>query len=401
MTDISTTAPLTRQITSRAVLRAVFESAPVSRAELARLTGLSKQSMSEIVRDLEDDGWLRVTGRTQGTVGRSAVTYELEPRKAFVFGVDVGGTKIHAALADMTGTIVGELIEGTDSRGGERVVDQITRMNDALVEKTGIGPKAVRVGAIGIPGAVHPKTRKLTMVPNITGLTELSFEDVLRERLGYDVLIENDVNMAAKGEQWLGNGRSIDNFVFVALGTGIGMGIVNEGRLVRGARGAAGEIATLPIGADPFDSRTFMAGALESAIGSIAIRGRYEALGGTPGLTVRELFERKDDPQAHMVIDEVARVVATSLVAISAVVDPEMVIFGGSVGARSELVDRISFYLSRCGPVPLSCTISPLGSQAGLFGAIAIALDRFRETLFEIPGRSELAVTAAMAEKTM
>ncbi len=224
------------------------------------------------------------------------------------------------------------------------------------------------------------------MVPNIPGLTDLAFEDVLRDRLGYDILIENDVNMAAKGEQWLGNGRSIDNFVFVALGTGIGMGIVNEGRIVRGARGAAGEIATLPIGADPFDSRTFMAGALESAIGSIAIRGRYEALGGTPGLTVRELFERKDDPAAGMVIDEVARVVATSLVAISAVVDPEVVIFGGSVGARPELVERISFYLSRCVPVPLSCTISPLGSQAGLFGAIAIALEQFRETLFEIQG---------------
>ncbi|MDL2397795.1 ROK family transcriptional regulator [Rhizobium mayense] len=397
MIDISTSVPLTRQITSRTVLRAVFENAPVSRAELARLTGLSKQSMSEIVRDLEDEGWLRVTGRTQGAVGRSAVTYELEPRKAFVFGVDIGGTKIHAALADLTGAIVGELIESTDSRGGERVVDQIVRVHDALLEKTGIAKKSVKMGAIGIPGAVHPKTRRLTMVPNIPGLTDLAFEDLLRDRLGYGILIENDVNMAAKGEQWLGNGRSIDNFVFVALGTGIGMGIVNEGRIVRGARGAAGEIATLPIGADPFDSRTFMAGALESAIGSIAIRGRYEALGGTPGLTVRELFERRDDPAAGMVIDEVARVVATSLVAISAVVDPEVVIFGGSVGARPELVERISFYLSRCVPVPLSCTISPLGSQAGLFGAIAIALDQFRETLFEMPGRVDLGM-AFLAE---
>ncbi|MDL2408193.1 ROK family transcriptional regulator [Rhizobium calliandrae] len=398
MTDLSTSVPLTRQITSRAVLRAVFENAPVSRAELARLTGLSKQSMSEIVRDLQDEGWLRVTGRTKGAVGRSAVTYELEPRKAFVFGVDIGGTKIHAALADLTGAIVGELVESTDSRGGECVVDQIVRVHDTLLAKTGIAKKSVKMGAIGIPGAVHPKTRRLTMVPNIPGLTDLAFEDLLRDRLGYGILIENDVNMAAKGEQWLGNGRSIDNFVFVALGTGIGMGIVNEGRIVRGARGAAGEIATLPIGADPFDSRSFMAGALESAIGSIAIRGRYEALGGTPGLTVRELFERRDDLAAGMVIDEVARVVATSLVAIAAVVDPEVVIFGGSVGARPELVERISFYLARCVPVPLSCTISPLGSQAGLFGAIATALDQFRETLFEMPGRADLGM-ALLAEK--
>lgn len=399
MTDISASTPLTRQITSRTVLRAIFENAPVSRAELARLTGLSKQSMSEIVHDLEEEGWLRITGRTQGALGRSAVTYELEPHKAFVFGADVGGTKIHAALADLTGTIIGEAMEGTDARGGEHVIEQITRMHAALLRKSGVAAKSVEMGAIGIPGAIHPKTRRLAMVPNIPGLTELDLEASLRDRLGHDVLIDNDVNLGAVGEQWRGDGRNIDNFVFVALGTGIGMGIVNEGRLIRGARGAAGEISTLPIGADPFDSRSFSAGALESAIGSIAIRGRYEALGGTPGLTVREMFERKDDPVAAIVIDEVARLVATSLVAIAAIVDPERVIFGGSVGARPELVERITFYLSRCVPVPLTCTISPLGSKAGLIGAIAAALDRFRATLFEIPGRGE-QVKGSMTEKT-
>ena len=400
MTDISISAPLTRQITSRTVLRAVFENAPVSRAELARLTGLSKQSMSEIVRDLEEEGWVRETGRTQGMIGRSALTYELQSRKGFVFGVDVGGTKTHAALADLSGEIVGEIIDPTDARGGEDVIGQIARIHAALLKKTGIAAGAVRVGAIGIPGAVHPKSRRLTMVPNITGLTELEFETSLKATLGYEVLIENDVNMAAKGEQWLGNGRSIDNFVFIALGTGIGMGIVNEGRVIRGARGAAGEISTLPIGADPFDARTFASGPLESAIGSSAIRSRYEAIGGEPGLSVREIFERNDDPVALAVIDEVARLVAMSVVAISAVVDPETAIFGGSVGARPELVERIRFHLARCMPTPLPCTISPLGSQAGLFGAIAMALDRFRETLFEIPGRTEPAA-ASLVEKTL
>jgi predicted NBD/HSP70 family sugar kinase len=388
MTDISTSSPLTRQITSRTVLRAIFEHAPVSRAELARLTGLSKQSMSEIVRDLDD--WLRVTGRTQGLIGRSAVTYEIEPRKAFVFGADIGGTKIHAALADLSGAIVVEVTELTDDRGGEHVLDQVVRISSALAANIGIDHRRIKAGAIGIPGAVHPRTRRLDMVPNISGITDLAFEQILKSKLGYDVYLENDVNVAARGEQWQGNGRDIANFVFVALGTGIGMGIVNEGRIIRGARGGAGEIATLPIGADPFDSRTFSSGALESAIGSAAIRGRYEGMGGTPGLTVKELFERQDDPLVAIVIDEVARVLAMALVAICAVVDPETVIFGGSVGARSELVDRVNFHLARCIPTPPTCTVSTLGSQAGLLGAIGIALDRFRETLFEMPGRPDL-----------
>lgn len=399
MTDISAPAPFTRQIITRTVLRTIFEQGPISRAELARLTGLSKQSMSEIVRQLESEGWLRVSGRTQGTIGRSAVTYEPEPHRAFVFGADVGGTKIHAALADLAGDIVTEIIEATDPRGGEHIAGQLARIQAALLQQTGIAKTAVEMGAIGIPGAIDPKTRRLTMVPNIAGLTELALEDSLRDRLGHDVLIDNDVNLAALGEQWLGNGRSIDNFVFVALGTGIGMGIINEGRLIHGARGGAGEISTLPIGADPFDPRSFASGALESAIGSVAIRGRYEALGGTPGLTVRDMFERKDDPLVLMVIDEVARVVATSLVAIAAVVDPEMIIFGGSVGARPELVERIGFYLPRCMPSPPACSISPLGSKAGLYGAIAAALDRFRRTLFEIPGHSDAGKTS-IAGKT-
>jgi len=392
MTDISTSAPLTRQITSRAVLRAIFENAPISRAELARLTGLSKQSMSEIVRDLEDEGWLRVQGRTQGGMGRSAVAYEVEPRKAFVFGADIGGTKLHAAIADLSGEIVAEAMEPTEPRGGERLLAQIVRMKNALVEQGDVDPAAVRGGSIGIPGAVHPLTRQLTMLPNIPGLIGYPFEQALRHGLGFDVYLENDVNVAAKGEQSLSDGRSADNFVFVAIGTGIGMGIVNDGRIIRGARGGAGEIASLPIGMDPFDSRSFAAGALETAIGSAAIRSRYEALGGTPGLTVRQLFERAGDPLMQTVIDEVARVLATSVLAISAVVDPEMVIFGGSVGARKELVERVSVYLKRCMPAPPACTTSRLGSRAGLYGAIAIALERFRETLFEIPGRGEPAV---------
>ena len=368
------------------MLRAVLHNSPISRAELARVTGLSKQTMSEVVRELEDDGWLRVTGRTQGNIGRSAVTYELESRRAFLIGIDVGGTKMHAAIADLTGAVVDELMEETDSRGGSHVIDQIVRLSQRLANNAAIDRKAVKVGAVGIPGAVSPRTKLVSMMPNISGLAGTNLEAILKKQLGYEVIVENDVNMAAKGEQWLGQGRTIDNFVLVALGTGIGMGIVNDGRLVRGAKGAAGEISTLPIGADPYDSRTCAAGALESAIGSIAISARYEGLGGTPGLTVRELFDRHDDPLVAIVIDEVARVLATALQAISAVVDPETIIFGGSVGARNELVARVTHHLERCMPTPVPCTISVLGSQAALFGAIISSLERFQEMLLGMSG---------------
>src|SRR6185437_15726763 len=112
----------------------------------------------------------------------------------------------------------------------------------------------------------------------------------LAARLGAPVVIENDVNLAARGEQWRGHGVGIGNFVFIGLGTGIGMGIIADGHLLRGARGGAGEISYLPIGADPFDPRGFALGTLESTIGSVAIADRYAGLGGRSDATVRDIF---------------------------------------------------------------------------------------------------------------
>ncbi len=102
-------------------------------------------------------------------------------------------------------------------------------------------------------------------------------------------------NLAALGERWRGCARDVKSFAFVALGTGVGMGIVAEGRLVRGARGAAGEIAYLPLGSDPFDARGYRLGTLESAVGSVAIAERYRAMGGDPTLDVRGIFDRIDN----------------------------------------------------------------------------------------------------------
>ena len=133
-----TSQPTARQLTLRAVMRTVLDKGPVSRTELSRLTGLSKQTMSEVFRDLESDGWLHVTGRTTGAVGRSAATYGVVPQRALVFGADFDGTWIRAALADMTGALVAETLEPTDRRGGEHVIAQITAVCASLAEEADV-----------------------------------------------------------------------------------------------------------------------------------------------------------------------------------------------------------------------------------------------------------------------
>ncbi len=387
MTDAMTT-PLARQMSVRAVMETLMRAGPISRAELARVTGLSKQTASEVVRDLEANGWVRERGQTQGLVGRSATTYELDVSRAYVLGVDLGGTKVHVALADLAGAIAAEEIEATDKRGGQHVVEQIAALTSRAASRAGADPRRIRYGAMGSPGVFQPGSGRINIAPNIPNLDRIDVVQALRDRLGFAVAVENDVNLAAVGERWRGCCRDASTFAFVALGTGIGMGLMADGKLIRGARGAAGEIAYLPLGGDPFDSRGYRLGTLETAIGSVAILERFRGLGGEGVEDVRGVFDRlvDGDPAARTTIDEVARLLAQALMAVRALLDPELVVLGGSIGSRPELVERVRALLAGFMTEPLRVEASPLGGRAALLGAVGTALSTLYDAVFGLTG---------------
>lgn len=375
---------ISRQVSLRTVFRTVREHGGISRAELARQTGFSKQTTSEVVGELVNDGWLRDAGQTSGNIGRTATNYTLNGERAHVFGCDLGGTKIILAIADLTGKVVAERTIPTSPHGGQAVVEQIAGLLSELVAESGIASSSVRCGVLGAPGAYDRANDRLRLVSNIAGMDDFSIAAHFEQILGIPVSVENDVTIAAKGELVAGAGRELDSFAFMAMGTGIGLGVVSEGRVVRGARGGAGEIASLPLGGDPFDSRNFASGALESAISSAALVQRYNARGARDVESVAQIFERlvADDPHAVAVIDEVARLVALALVSVCAVLDPAAVITGGSIGSRDELVDRIRAVLPSCTPNPVPLVTSQLGNRAAVVGAIGVALDTLHEALF-------------------
>lgn len=378
-----------RLSSARFVIERLLRDGATSRAELSRTTGLSKQTISEVMRALEREGWVQEAGQVQGAVGRTAVTYALKPDAAFVLGIDLGGTKLDIALADLGGTIIAERVEATDRAGGRAVVAQIGRIADELIAEANVPRARLRGAVMGSPGIIEPSSGAITIAPNIPGLDSFDVRGALAEVLGIAVEIENDVNLAAVGEHWRGSSRGQRNFVFIAVGTGIGMGIFSEGQLIRGARGAAGEIAYLPLGGDPFDARGHKLGTLESAIGSAAISDRYAGLGGAAETPVRLIFDRLgEDPRAALALDETARTIATSLLAVHAVLDPGTIILGGSIGARRELKDRILAYLARCMAEPVPVEISALGSRATLIGAIGSAIDGVHRSLFGIGAES-------------
>ena len=384
MQDFSS-SPVARQQSVRLVVERLLRDRSVSRAEIARSTGLSKQTISEVMRELERDGWVYEDGQIQGTVGRSAVTYALRSDAAFVLGIDLGGTKLHVALADLQGVIVAESIEATAGDGGGAVVAQIGRMTDALLQRAGVSSQRLRGGVMGSPGIIEPASGGIVIAPNIAGLDSLDVRAALRARLGIDIAIENDVNLAAIAEHWRGNSRKARTFAFIALGTGIGMGIFADGHLIRGARGAAGEVAYLPLGGDPYDARGQRLGTLETAVGSAGIIERYTGLGGPSGSTVRDVFDRLEtDEAARITIDEVGRIVTTAILAVHSILDPEIIIMGGSIGARPELKLRIDANLGRCTREPVRIELSALGNRATLIGAIGSAIDHVHRSLFGI-----------------
>ncbi|MCP4382824.1 MAG: ROK family transcriptional regulator [Hyphomicrobiales bacterium] len=383
MTRSSRPKPVLRQLSLGSVMDAIINHGPISRADVAKLTRISKQTASEVVRELESGGWVRVHGQTKGGIGRTAVTYAIEPDAAYVAGVDLGGTQVRMAIANLACSIVAEASEITDPVGGQTVVRQIAKLADRLVREAGIARDRVRLLVIGTPGVLDVATGSIRLAPNVPDFDKIDVVGSLRDAFGADVIIENDVNVGALGERWLGQAKGLDTFVYIALGTGLGMGIVSDGKIIRGAHGGAGEIANLPIGGDPFDAASRLHGTLEAAVGSGGIAQRYEAAGGKPGITVRELFDRlPTDSVARGVVDESARLLALAVVAVVATVDPQIVVFGGSIGARREIVDAINELVRSLGVDSAPIVSSALGNRAGISGALAIGINNIQNALF-------------------
>src|SRR5271154_219866 len=198
----------------------------------------------------------------------------------YCFAADLGGTKLAAAIADAHGSIVAELTEPTDPRGAAYVAEQIAACADKLTKTVGIEVTRARHVMVGIPGAIDPRTGRVSLIPNIAGLEDFDVLGFLRDRFGPDVAIENDVNLAMLGERAFGCATRCRNAAFLALGTGTGLGLLIDDKLFRGARGAAGEISDLPIGLDPTSQISSTTNAFELEVGSLAIVDRYRRYQG-------------------------------------------------------------------------------------------------------------------------
>ncbi|MEP9368744.1 ROK family transcriptional regulator [Xanthobacter sp. VNH20] len=378
------TAHLLRQVSVQSVIEIVLQQGEVSRSGIAELAGISKQTASAVVSHLEDGGWLRATGVSRKAYGRSAVTYEICQDAAFVFAVDLGCTKIRAAIAGLGGRILCEQTVPTDQRGGARVTAQIGGLLAQMRTEAAIPAEKIHNAVIGTPGVLDPETGQIGCAPNLAGFDGFDTAQALTAAVGIPLIVENDVNLAMLGEHWAGRGA--DDMALISLGTGVGMGVMVNGALVRGARGFAGEIAYLPFGAPLTEPQSLQSGAFERGVSAAAIRGRYEAHGGVPNRTVRQIFDqlRLDEPAAAAAVEETAQLVARGIATVVAVLDPRCVILGGSIGAREELLRAVRRALPNIMLREVELIPSGLGDRATVTGAVAVALRRLHTELFGI-----------------
>ncbi|MEY2226904.1 ROK family protein [Streptomyces sp. BF23-19] len=402
------TPSLLRAMNDRAALELLLTHGPLSRTRIGHLTGLSKPTASQLLARLEAVGLVVATGTDGGRPGPSAQLYAINPRAAYVGGLDVTPERVLAAVADVTGTVVAThevpYTEGADA------VDQVTEALGGAVKAAGLTRTDLRRVVIGTPGAFDPQTGRLRYASHLPGWHSPTLLEELAAALPMPVEYENDVNLAAVAEQRLGAARGHEDFVLLWNEEGLGAALVLGGRLHRGWTGGAGEVGFLPVPGRPLVRQVTRANS-----------GGYQELAGVEGLPrlAAELgVEPPDTPGTAGAPDaphgpEVAAAVAllaraaaapegaqlrflrsyatalaTGLASVVAVLDPEIVVLSGAaISAGGEpLRALLEAELAELAPSRPRLVPGEVRERPVLHGALESALAATRDEVFDTSG---------------
>lgn len=381
------TPRLLRTMNERLLLDRLREHGPASRGELATATGLSKPTVSSALSGLQQAGLVLMVGAVGGRPGPTTAIYDMNAHAGHVAGIDIGRDWIRVALADLRGETVARQDARNTARSAADLVRRVRRLADKAAAGAGIEWSAVTYAVVGSPGVLNEATGSLDFAQNLPGWGRPRLVDRLRATLEIELAIENDANLAAVGELARGAGTGRSNFVFVSIGTGVGMGIVLGGKLYVGARGAAGEVSYVPtpdsVMSTP-DSRE--RGMTEAITGAAGVAAAAREAGMVVD-SAREVFAAAatGDPTAEAIVTAEGRRIGALITAVTAILDPEVVVLGGGVGRNLDMLsDAITGRIKELSPLRPEVVASTLGDSGVLEGAIMRALDVARDRLFEL-----------------
>lgn len=306
-----------------------------------------------------------------------------------VIGVDLGGTNLRTALLDHNGRILGKSKEATHaSQGRDKVVARLIENIKAIRDSGGNKGRGLIAVGVGAPGVIHAEKGIVVKSPNFPDWNKFPLRSELESALGIPVVVENDANAAALGEQWLGAGRGVRSMLFITLGTGVGGGIILDNRIWHGADGMAGEVGHITLVPDGRKCGCGNTGCLETYASAPGIvKSYWEALGksgeDTTGkeITSQEIYQaaRSGDRLSIHVMREMGRYLGMGIANLINIFNPEMIVIGGGVMeawplfidyAREEIRRRAFEYPAERTKIVQSA----LGDDAGVVGAAAAAL---------------------------
>lgn len=310
----------------------------------------------------------------------------------YVFGIDVGGTTVKLGLFSVDGELLDKWeITTRKDEGGRYILDDISNSLTEKMEELHIEKSEVAGAGLGVPGPVKEDGTVLKCVNLGWGI--FNVEEELSNIIGLPVKAGNDANMAALGEMWQGGGKGYDNIVMVTLGTGVGGGIILNGKMLSGVNGAGGEIGHMQVNEDEkemcgcgkkgcLEQYTSATGIVRSANNELNNTDKPSKLRTVQYVSAKEIFDaaKEGDELAMLLVDKHGECLGRALAQISCVVDPEVFVIGGGVSKAGDLlVDTTKKYFEKY--VFHACkgtkfTLATLGNDAGIFGGAKAILTK-------------------------
>jgi glucokinase-like ROK family protein len=347
---------LVREINLSVIMNQLRQHAPISRAALAEITGLNKTTVSSLVTELIEQHFIHELGITSSGMGRPSVMLELAPDAGYILAAEIGVDFISMISADFSAKIIWQHHETTHpTKGQEAILDRLLALFDEAIRASEECCEARLLGvALGVPGLVDYDNGMLLFAPNLHW-ENVTLRDLLAAKLDVPIVIDNEANMAAFGEYYLGAAKGHEEVLYISAGVGLGGAIVKQGQLYRGITGFAGEFGHMTMNPDGMVCNCGNRGCWETLVSQSSLfeyiqnageNGATSPLleqihhGRLPLLTVPKIVEAAQcgDEIALQALNRVGRDLGVGIALLVNVLNPDLVVFGGILSLASEFL---------------------------------------------------------------
>ncbi len=368
---------LLREINERRVLDTLRNQSALHAAEIARVNGLSKPTTSLILRSLVEAGLVQEYFPGANDPKRARSVFEAVNDVRVALGIDIGARFIRAGVSDLTGAIRSQTSVPVKNLTLDSILSVMQEASHQALKESGFSMPHVNSLVVGAPGVVDQLSGEISIAGTITDLDGVQLSKVVAKKFGITPIVENDINLVTLAEQEHGFGKGIEHFAVLSVGSGLGAGLVLNGRLLRGHRGAAGEVFYVPFGdpTDPHRSSTNpSADRIPELARSLASKYKTTTL-KSPYSTISILAAaREGDKLANAVVQLEAERIALYISTISSVADVELIVLTGGIGRQADFfLKTIREFVAGVVPFPPRIEISTLGESGVLRGALDLA----------------------------